>query len=75
MADCMTISSRCASWKEFCLSKKKETKGFFKEPMELEGSLAGADDTFAFLNDPTSFTDMVELLEDECFLLLPAGGN
>jgi hypothetical protein len=71
----MTISSRHASWKEFCLSKKKGTKGFFKEPMEFEGSLAGADDTFAFVNDPTSFTDMVDLLEDECFLLLPAGGN
>jgi hypothetical protein len=75
MADYMTISSRYASWKEFYLSKKKGTKGFFKEPMEFEGSLAGADDTFAFVNDPTSFTDMVDLLEDEYFLLLPAGGN
>jgi hypothetical protein len=75
MADHMTVSSRHASWKEFCLSKKKETKGFFKEPMEFEGSLAGADDTFAFVNDPISFTDMVDLLEDEHFLLLPAGGN
>jgi hypothetical protein len=76
MADYMTISSRHASWKEFYLSKKKGTrKGFFKEPMEFEGSLAGADDTFAFVNDPTSFTDMVDLLEDECFLMLPAGGN
>jgi hypothetical protein len=75
MADYMTISSRYASWKEFCFSKKKGTKGFFKEPMEFEGSLAGADDTFAFVNDPTSFTDMVNLLEDEYFLLLPAGGN
>jgi hypothetical protein len=43
--------------------------------MEFEGSLAGAGDTFAFVNDPTSFTDMVDLLEDEYFLLLPAGGN
>jgi hypothetical protein len=71
----MTISSRCASWKEFHLSKKKETKGFFKETMEFEGLLAGADGTFAFVNDPTSFTDVVDLLEDECFLLLLAGGN
>jgi hypothetical protein len=75
MADCMTISSRHASWKEFHLSKKKETIGFLKEPMELENSLAGADDTFAFVNDPASFTNMVDLLEDEHFLLLPTGGN
>jgi hypothetical protein len=75
MADCMTVSSRHASWKEFCLSEKKGTKGFIKEPMEFEGLLAGADDTFAFVNDPTSFTNMVDLLEDEHFLLLPAGGN
>jgi hypothetical protein len=75
MADCMTVSSRHASWKEFHLSKKKETKGFLKEPMEFESSLAGADDTFAFVNDPTSFTNVVDLLEDEHFLLLPAGGD
>jgi hypothetical protein len=71
----MTVSSRHASWKEFHLSKKKETKGFLKEPMEFESSLAGADDTFAFVNDPTSFTNVVDLLEDEHFLLLPAGGD
>jgi hypothetical protein len=59
MADYMTIISRHASWKEFYLSKKKETKGFLKEAMEFESSLAGANDTFAFVNDPTSFTNMV----------------
>jgi hypothetical protein len=72
----MTISSRCAScWKEFCLSEKKGTKGFSNEPIEFGGSLAGTDDAFAFVNDPISFTNVVDLLEDECFLLLPAGGN
>mgnify|MGYP000146474127 CR=1 FL=1 len=73
MADYMTISSKCASWKEFCLSKEKETKLFPMEPMECGGS--GTGDAFAFLDDPISFTNLVALLEDECFLLLPAGGN
>ena len=71
----MTVSSRHASWKEFCPSKKKETKGFLKESMEFENSLASADDTFAFVNDPVSFSNLVDLFEDEHFLLLPAGGN
>ncbi len=73
MADYMTISSKHASWKEFCLSKEKETKSFPMEPMEHGGT--GTGDAFAFLDDPLSFTNLVALLEDECFLLLPAGGN
>ena len=69
----MTISSKHASWKEFHLSKEKETKLFPAEPMEYGGT--GTGDAFAFLDDPLSFTNLVALLEDECFLLLPAGGN
>ncbi len=73
MADYMTISSKHASWKEFYLSKEKETKLFPVEPMEYGGT--GTGDAFAFLDDPLSFTNLVALLEDEYFLLLPAGGN
>jgi hypothetical protein len=75
MADHMTVSLRCASWKEFHLSKKKETKGFLKESTEFENLLAGVDDPFAFVNDPVAFTSVVDLLEEEHFLLLPAGGD
>ena len=72
MADCMTVTSKHASWKEFHLSKEKETKVFSTEPVECGGSLAGTDDAFAFVNDPVSFTNVVDLLEDEhCLLFLP----
>jgi hypothetical protein len=46
--------------------------------MEFENSLASRgvnDPLFAFVNDPIAFTNVVDLLEDEYFLLLPAGGN
>jgi hypothetical protein len=70
----MTINSRHSSWKEFHLSKKKGTEGFLKEPMKFE-NLLGSNDPFAFVNDPSAFLRLIDLLEDECFLLLPAGGN
>jgi hypothetical protein len=74
MASYMTINLRCSSWKEFHLSKKKRSEGFLKEPMKLENSL-GSSDPFAFVNDPPAFSRLIDLLEDEHFLLLPACGN
>ncbi len=62
MAYYMTISSRYASWKEFYLSKKKETKGFLKETTEFEDSLANKD-PWAFANDSFAFLKMIGFLE------------
>jgi hypothetical protein len=70
----MTINSRCSSWKEFCLSKKKGMEKFLKEPMKFENSL-GSSDPFSFVNDPPAFLRLIDLLEDKHFHLLPAGGN
>ena len=66
MADYMTISSKHASWKEFYLSKEKETKLFPEEPMDFENSLSsrGAIDPFsAFLNDSIVLPTLAYLLE------------
>ena len=70
----MTINSRYPSWKEFYLSRKKGMKGLRKEPMNFEDSLP-SDAPFAFVDDLFAFLKMIDLLEDEYFLLLPAGGN
>jgi hypothetical protein len=70
----MTVTSRCSSWKEFCFSKIKGPERFLKEPMKFENSL-GSSDPFSFVNDPPAFSRLMDLLKDECFLLLPAGRN
>jgi hypothetical protein len=70
----MTVNSRCFSWKEFCVSKRKEKEGFLKEPMKFENPL-GNSDPFACVSDPAAFSRLINLLEDEHFLLPPAGGN
>jgi hypothetical protein len=74
MAAYMTISTRYPSWKEFYLARKKGTKGIRKETMEFEYSLA-SDDPFTYVNDPIAFSKLIDVFEDEYFLLLPAGGN
>jgi hypothetical protein len=40
MAEYMTISSRFSSWKEYYLSKKKETNGFLNKLTEGEQDLS-----------------------------------
>jgi hypothetical protein len=74
MAAYMTINSKCSSWKDFHLSRKKETKGFLQEPTEIQDSLLG-DRTLSFVNDKIAFTDLFDLFEGEYLLLFPAGGN
>ena len=74
MAAYMTINSKYSSWKEFYLSKKKEAKGFLKEPIKIEDSLASAP-PLSFVNNPSAFLKLIDFSEGEYFLLLPAGGN
>jgi hypothetical protein len=74
MAAHMTITSKCSSWKDFHLSRKKETKGFLQESTEIQDSLLG-DRTLSFANDKTAFTDLFDLFEGGYLLLLPAGGR
>ena len=74
MAAYMTISSRYPSWKECYLSKGKGTKGFLEETMKFDDSLA-SDAPFASVGDQFAFLKLIDLFEDEYFLLLPAGGN
>jgi hypothetical protein len=69
MAAYMTINSKYSSWKDFCLSRKKETKGFLQEPTEIQDSLLG-DRTLSFVNDKIAFTELFDLFEGEYLLLL-----
>ena len=62
MAGCMTASSRCATWKDFCILKEKGTKGLLNETMEFEDSLAKKD-PWAFVNDSFSLLKMVDFFE------------
>ena len=74
MAAYMTISLRFSSWRDYHLSKKKETEGFTKKSSEKDGFLAtGPWPTF--VGDQYGFMRAVDWFEGEAFLLLPAGGN
>jgi hypothetical protein len=74
MAECMTISSRFSSWKEYYHSKKKETNGFLNKLTENKISLLN-DVPLSFVNNPSGFKRAVEENSGEKFLLLAAGGN
>jgi hypothetical protein len=66
------ISSMFSSWKEYYLSKKKETNGFLNKLTENKISL---DVPLSFVNDSIWFKRAVEENLEENFLLLAAGGN
>ena len=74
MAAYMTINSKYSSWKEFYLSKKKETKGFLEETIKFKDSSASTP-PLTFVNDPFAFMKVIDFFEGENFLLLPAGGS
>jgi hypothetical protein len=64
MAAHMTVSSGHSSWKEFCLSKRKGTEGFFTETMKFEDLLSG-NDPFTHMNNCFTFLNLVNFLEGE----------
>ena len=74
MAAYMTISSRFPSWREYHLSKEKETKKFLKKSGDEDRFLLTAG-TFPFVHDPFNFMKEIDWFQGEAFLLLPAGGN
>jgi hypothetical protein len=75
MAEYMTITSKHSSWKEYYLSKKKETNGFLHEFAENKLSVLDSI-SLEYVGRPDKFKKVVEFnSDDENFLLLPAGGN
>ena len=75
MAACMTISSSTPLYrKEFYLLRKKGMKGFLKESMKLEDSLAYTV-PFTYGHNMFAFSKIINLLQNEYFLLFPAGGK
>jgi hypothetical protein len=74
MAEYMTITSRFSSWKEYYLSKKKETGGFLHQLAENKRSLLNYVPR-TFVGHPAAFKKVIEDNGEENFLLLPAGGN
>jgi hypothetical protein len=74
MAEYMTtITSRFSSWKEYYLSKKKETNRCFLHKL-AENKLSLLDNApLFFVGHPAAFKKAVEDNSEENFLLLPAG--